>query len=1465
MKQQAAAGTDADDPSQSPLVRLLALAGPLGRTRLRDLLQAVGLVPPGQVTVQADALAIMVDEGLAKGWLIQVELLGVGVAPAHARSAILSAVRSGDLVRWRDMLLELHGIGVSRIGGSGLVMPISRPGDDMRIARLLWLAPSARGERRWFAQRVEHREGLSWALLDAFCRPVFDAEMLELLAPPWRAMVVDEWLARSLSVPRPSDQEAIEWAVAACAYETANPKVPVAPAEWIVANAALFMSGFVDGRGFADNGDMSDESADAAQLRLRWRTADYLSWQGRVEPALRLLDGHDDPTTRGLRGQFAVLAGQWDQAEAEFDSARRDLRDVLGRRTMLLPFPQQWIHAIGLLLKNTPIANEAARKLCRAEAKASGAPGWFWSSLEAVAEVRLGDRAAETIVIEPSREDGFVALNDALRAAWLRRKVVRPAVFDAWATRFAAAGYQRIADEFAVARAISEGHDPPKTGPTLAGAFASETPWRRALAAIAGLAADEATSGSATVSETRLIWMLEISQDPNDYDDSDHSDDQGNSDFAGNSEFAYDPEGRSLHGRVAVAPFEQKRGQRGWGKPKALPLTRLARSDSLTDADAQVARLLKKLPANRWALDPQAALVALIGHPHVFYVSSPETPLELVSGHPELLVERSADGARLRLGVSAELREAFRPVLVPNPYTGELRNIARPPTAVLIPETPTRARVVRIASAHRRIVELVGEGLDLPAAEGGELLARALHAAAAHFEVQDDGATTHERDSDGTLIAELAPTGNGVRLRLAVRPLGEEGPRSLPGRGGARLLADVHGERRAARRDLKTERALLARLLDAVPLLSGESPTLEWRLDDPQDALALMEGLQSFQSAGEALRIEWPPGAKLRVSRAHGTGDLRLRFGSAGDWLQIDGGLALDDGRVIAMRVLLEAAKNQGRYLPLGEGEYLAITSELRERIDAIAALAGPGDVVRVDPIAALALDELVPEAQIERDAAWQQRLERMRSTLDLVPAVPSTLCAELRPYQIDGFVWMARLAHWGAGACLADDMGLGKTVQTLALLLHRAAGGPALVIAPTSVCANWAIEAARFAPTLRVTRLHEEDDRADAIAQAGPNDLIIASYGLLAMHDDELAAREWSTLVLDEAQAIKNSDTRRAQAALRINAAMRVAVTGTPVENRLDELWTLMHLLNPGLLGPRDRFAARFAVPIERDRDPRAAQRLRRLVRPFLLRRTKSEVLSDLPERTEIALRIEPSPDEVAFHTALRAEALEAVSEMAGRGGDARFHVLAQISRLRRAASDPRLAVAGAVGGAKLDALIELIDELIVNRHKALVFSQFTGFLDLAEERLKALGVRFHRLDGSTPAAARATRVAAFQAGEGEVFLISLKAGGSGLNLTAADYVILCDPWWNPAVEAQAAGRAHRIGQNRPVTVYRLLTAGTIEERIIAMHETKRAIADALLERTGEGEGDGDGGEGGRDGVIAGALDVDELIELMR
>jgi SNF2 family DNA or RNA helicase len=303
------------------------------------------------------------------------------------------------------------------------------------------------------------------------------------------------------------------------------------------------------------------------------------------------------------------------------------------------------------------------------------------------------------------------------------------------------------------------------------------------------------------------------------------------------------------------------------------------------------------------------------------------------------------------------------------------------------------------------------------------------------------------------------------------------------------------------------------------------------------------------------------------------------------------------------------------------------------------------------------------------------------------------------------------------------------------------------------------------------------------------------------------------------------------------LRAGARLALSGTPVENRLADLWSLMNLLNPGLLGTAQRFTERFANLIERQRDAAAQARLKRLVAPFILRRTKAQVLDDLPPRTEIVHRIEAGDAERALTEALRRDAVERVSKAAKSAGHAAVQVLAELTRLRRAACDPRLVLPELAdeglqqGGAKLQAIESLVLELVEGRHQALLFSQFTDFLDRIGERLTAAGVSFQRLDGSTPAPQRAQRVAAFQRGEGSVFLISLKAGGFGLNLTAADYVIIADPWWNPAAEDQATGRAHRMGQQRPVTVYRLVLAGSVEERIVALHHDKRALADGLLE----------------------------------
>ena len=489
--------------------------------------------------------------------------------------------------------------------------------------------------------------------------------------------------------------------------------------------------------------------------------------------------------------------------------------------------------------------------------------------------------------------------------------------------------------------------------------------------------------------------------------------------------------------------------------------------------------------------------------------------------------------------------------------------------------------------------------------------------------------------------------------------------------------------------------------------------------------------------------------------------------------------------------------------------------------------------------MAALALRDFAEGTALDADAGWRAQRERLSDAAAFEPELPSTLKAELRPYQRDGFRWLARLARWGAGACLADDMGLGKTVQTLALLLDRAPGGPALVVAPTSVVANWLDEARRFAPTLNaVACTGSAASRARLIERAGPFDVVVTTYGLLQNDAGALSAIDWHSAVLDEAQAIKNPATKRARAARDLKAGFRLVTTGTPIQNNLMDLYSLFAFANPGMLGSTEHYRRHFASPIERDADPAARARLRRLIAPFVLRRLKTEVLDDLPPRTEITLHVELSPAEAALYEALRQRAVEDLAAMMALGsgagaGDGRLEILAHLTRLRLACCNPRLVQDGgaAPASSKLATFAETLDELLANRHKVLVFSQFVMHLKLIEEHLAGAGIAYQYLDGSTPARARAERIAAFQAGRGEVFLISLKAGGTGLNLTAADYVIHMDPWWNPAAEDQASDRAHRIGQTRPVTIYRLVAKGTIEEQIVALHHHKRDLAERLLE----------------------------------
>lgn len=454
---------------------------------------------------------------------------------------------------------------------------------------------------------------------------------------------------------------------------------------------------------------------------------------------------------------------------------------------------------------------------------------------------------------------------------------------------------------------------------------------------------------------------------------------------------------------------------------------------------------------------------------------------------------------------------------------------------------------------------------------------------------------------------------------------------------------------------------------------------------------------------------------------------------------------------------------------------------------------------------------------------------------------VPTDLRAELRGYQRVGVSWLGLLRRARVGALLADDMGLGKTLQVIAAL---PADARTLVVCPTSVLHEWREQLARFRPRLRVATYHGPQRRLQSNAQ-----VTLTSHALLRIDASTLASVEWDALVLDEAQAIKNPDSQVARAARNLRAGWRVALTGTPVENRLEELWSQMALLNPGLLGSRRDFERRYSRPIAQG-DAETAERLRRRLRPFVLRRTKAEVTPELPARTEVVRRCELSEAERELYETVRAATRNDVVQALERGASP-LSALEALLRLRQAACHPHL-VPGATlerqraaggpakssspaGSAKLSLLSELAETIVADGHRALVFSQWTSLLDLVEPLLESAGHAWLRLDGST--SNREEVVARFQDPDGPpLMLISLKAGGTGLNLTAADHVILLDPWWNPAVEDQAADRAHRIGRTRPVMIHRLVAAETVEDRLLALQQEKRALAATPFEGTGGG-----------------------------
>ena len=1138
-------------------------------------------------------------------------------------------------------------------------------------------------------------------------------------------------------------------------------------------------------------------------------------------------------------GAAALAAqGRWSDAEPEFDTALAALRKLSGKRRGLVPPQVALAHVLALLAQQTPAHLDKALKFCLAEGgKREPALDHPLGAIALAIQMRLGAAPRELKPFLPfgsqwgyraaSRVVSPLDLNRWLMRAWLKEgslaEGLPPAEADSaqhLKSAYESAGLDALVEQLGAALRVLGGEPAPAWFFVPAGLER----WQVALAALRSLG--EPASGPAAAAgapDSRIVWLIETGE----------------------------------HGAIrALVPNEQKRGARGWGALKEVPLSRLQRgAQTLTPADAGVVRALRQETYGRGLrLDLAQAMGALFEHPHVAFSDAPGQFVELVEAGPEL--EVLDEGERLRVRMQPALQVANDAAVAR--WAGSEAQQKELDALRLVSiwrDGPQRAKLVRLTASQKRVAQLLGPaGLDIPR-QGAAQLQEVLTGLGSHFRIHADDAATaqaaRELPAESRLRAELQPVGDGLQLRLVAAPFGADyaavGPRLVPGRGRARVVATLKGESVGVQRDLALERWHLDAILDTCTMLAELPPDApcEWLLDGADDSLALVERLQPHTSI---LALDWPQGRPVRVTPG-ALDQLMLKVKTRENWLELDGKLKVDEELVVGLQQLITfATEGKSRFMPLGDGRFLALTQELRERVADIAAVtekqtarANNPDEVRAPAIAAPWLQAAMEGARVEHDAAYAARLMALDDARRIVPALPSTLQAQLRPYQEEGFEWAMRLAAAGLGACLADDMGLGKTLQALAVLLARAANGPALVVVPTSLIGNWRSEALRFAPSLRVHVYAEQgstSDRAQVIAGMGRHDVLLVSYPMLQIDGEAFAGKVWTTLVLDEAQAIKNAAAKRSQAVFALQATFRLAMSGTPIENRLGELWSVMRACNPGLLGTLARFNERFANLIERQNDRGAQRTLKRLIAPFILRRTKAQVLSDLPPRTELVLQVQGDDAEKAHYEALRREALIAAEKsLSGDGaGQAHLNILAGLTRLRRAACDPRLVTPTLKRpGAKVTAFAELATELVANGHKALVFSQFVDFLSLLREPLDEAGIAYQYLDGSTPAAERTRRVEAFQNGEGHLFLISLKAGGFGLNLTVADYVVIADPWWNPAAEDQASGRAHRIGQQRPVTVYRLVNTGTLEEKILTLHQTKRELADSVLENDGE------------------------------
>ena len=893
--------------------------------------------------------------------------------------------------------------------------------------------------------------------------------------------------------------------------------------------------------------------------------------------------------------------------------------------------------------------------------------------------------------------------------------------------------------------------------------------------------------------------------------------------------FVWDAKFDNFYKTVHLRPcLQQEKKNGGWTKGKESTLEAFLKSsrEQWTQIDHQLAEQIRQ---DRWqapTIDLAEALRVLSGSDQFTF---DREPFDLVMKPLEIVVEEVEGGYRLSTSATdllnlqsdksgSTIADAGRGVLVVQPDQRRVVYFTGPPHSS------------EICTHLKRHTSLV------PPEKKDELI-RQLEPLRSCMTVRlPESIAGQEVPYQGQMTLVLQLRRNGM-LDASIQVRDRNQMLQSPGEGLARIHESVDGQPVQYVRNLAEEVQKMRELATEFKLKRGVPLSrCGWRISDADDISDLLSDAGAAVERGELI-VLWH---KDSVSRFDVIGRLtannvRVEVSRQRDWFGLSGTCKIGEHE-IPLKDLLSGMHGRptNGLLEISPGKWAAVADELRNALRRLSdvSLESRGKL-QLDASAVPVVTGLeAAHIQVESDKHWDKCLKRLREATDTVYEPPAGLNAQLRDYQLDGFRWLCRLSHWGIGGILADDMGLGKTVQALALLLTRVESGPTLVIAPTSLGFNWQRECERFTPSLTPI-VFRDIDRVELKNHVGEGDVVICSYGLALREAELLKEIKWGTLILDEAQNIKNSNSKTAAQIRTFQADWKIALTGTPMENHLGELWSIFHTVAPGVLGSWEQFRKRFAGPIEKDGNSDRREALSHVIAPFILRRSKSEVLKELPERTETNLMVDLSAEERTRYDQMRLAAVSQLDEIGDESlsHDQRFKVLQMLMRMRQLSCHIGLVDDQWKGSSsKLDVLMEQLEQLKERGNRPLIFSQFTSHLALIREACDKAGITYQYLDGQTTPPQRQQRVEAFQAGESDAFLISLKAGGTGLNLTAADYVIHMDPWWNPAVEDQATDRAHRIGQTRPVMVYRIIARGTIEEQILKMHDEKRDLVDGVL-----------------------------------